>query len=553
MIRSYEDIESEIRAFEEAERRRLQLDAPAAAHWIDRNPQAFSRADRAHTTILFGGLTLAHDQLVRAALAGLGYNMQPLDVPDTEALRFGKEFGNRGQCNPTYFTVGNLVKYLVHLRDREGLSVEEIVRTRVFFTAGACGPCRFGTYATEYRKALRDAGFEGFRVLLFQQQGGLRQATGEEAGLDLSPRFFVALLKALLIGDALNLAGYRIRPYELDAGETDRALEDCKRFVAEALMKRRSVLVAAWKCRRRLSAIRVNRLQPKPKVAIIGEFWAMTTEGDGNYRLQRFLEQEGAEVDIQPITAWLLYNIWEHSFDTRRRMTLRKDDGGPFGLEGTTPRKKLALLKIADRALRTAFAVFTKTIGVGGYHLSDMDEIALISHQYYDNHLRGGEGHMEVGKLIQHVEQRKSHMVISVKPFGCMPSSGVSDGVQSLVTAKHPDAIFCAIETTGDGAVNVQSRVLMDLFKARQKAQQEYQHLLDASHFTQPEAEARAAGARFRSAVFYPRHATAGTASNMLVALQPRLAGVARQRRPPVVARSRGPAKHGVIPLTPVN
>ena len=103
-----------------------------------------------------------------------------------------------------------------------------------------------------------------------------------------------------------------------------------------------------------------------------------------------------------------------------------------------------------------------------------MDEIATISHQYYDNHLRGGEGHMEVGKLIQSVEQRKAHMMISVKPFGCMPSSGVSDGVQSLVTARHPDAIFCAIETTGDGAVNVQSRVLMYLFKARQKAQQEY-------------------------------------------------------------------------------
>ena len=197
----------------------------------------------------------------------------------------------------------------------------------------------------------------------------------------------------------------------------------------------------------------------------------MTTEGDGNYKLQRFLESEGAEVDIQPLTAWLLYSIWEHAWDTKQRMTLRHDDEGNFGLKGTNPRKKLAMLKIAEQVLRGAFALYSKTLGLGGYHLSDMDEIATISHQYYDNHLRGGEGHMEVGKLIQHVEQKKSHMVISVKPFGCMPSSGVSDGVQSLVTAKHPESIFCAIETTGDGAVNVQSRVLMDLFKARQKAQ----------------------------------------------------------------------------------
>ena len=46
-------------------------------------------------------------------------------------------------------------------------------------------------------------------------------------------------------------------------------------------------------------------------------------------------------------------------------------------------------------------------------------------------------------------------------------SSGVSDGVQSLITSKYPQSIFCAIETSGDGKVNVQSRVQMFLFKAR--------------------------------------------------------------------------------------
>lgn len=567
-VLDYGQIEAEVKAFEDAERRRLGLEDAPIDHWVDAKPQTFTRAQRAHTTILFGGLTMAHDQLVRAALAGLGYDIQPLDVPDTESLRYGKEFGNRAQCNPTYFTVGNLVKHLVHLRDREGLPVDEIIRTRVFFTAGACGPCRFGTYVTEYRKALRDAGFDGFRVLLFQQQGGLRQATGEDAGLEFSPRFFITLLKALLAGDVVNLIGYRIRPYEVEPGATDRALDDCKQYLSAAFMKRGSVLRALWRSRRRLAAVRVNRLQPKPKVSIIGEFWAMTTEGDGNYRLQRFLEREGAEVDIQPITAWLLYNIWEHTWDTRRRMTLRADDGGNFGLQGTNPRKKLALLALAGRVLRASFAVYARAIGLGRYELSDMDEIATISHQYYDNHLRGGEGHMEVGKLIHAVEHRKSHMVISVKPFGCMPSSGVSDGVQSLVTARHTDAIFCAIETTGDGAVNVQSRVLMYLFKARQKAQQEYDALRQASGRSRQELEDLARRRPYAGALFYPPHHVAGTASNTLVALDPRLAASVSVARPRAAAPAAAPARaprpspmpghspvafrDGVIRLTPV-
>ena len=560
-VLDYDQIEAELKAFEDAERRRLGLDDDPIDHWIDANPQTFTRAERAHTTILFGGLTMAHDQLVRAALAGLGYDMQPLDVPDYESLRYGKEFGNRAQCNPTYFTVGNLVKHLIQLRDRDGLPVDEIIRTRVFFTAGACGPCRFGTYVTEYRKALRDAGFEGFRVLLFQQQGGLRQATGDDPGLDLSPRFFITLLKALLAGDVLNLIGYRIRAYEIEPGATDRALADCKQLLSAAFLRRGSLLRALWQSRRRLAEVRVNRLQPKPKVSIIGEFWAMTTEGDGNYQLQRFLEREGAEVDIQPITAWLLYNIWEHAWDTRRRLTLRSEDGGLFGLKDTNPRKKLALLALAERVLRASFAVYARVIGLGGYHLSDMDEIATISHQYYDNHLRGGEGHMEVGKLIQFVEQRKSHMVISVKPFGCMPSSGVSDGVQSLVTARYADAIFCAIETTGDGAVNVQSRVLMYLFKARQKAQQEYDALRQTSGRSQQQLEDLVRRRRLARSLYYPPHHVAGTASNLLIALDPRLAAsVSRRPAPPArVPRPSAAVGHsplafrdGIIRLTPV-
>src|SRR5204863_950879 len=144
----YAEIEKELAAFEAEERRRLGLEEEKVEHWHDANPQAFTRAERETTTILLGGLTLAHDTLVTGALSGLGYTVQALDCPDLEALRFGKEFGNRGQCNPTYFTVGNLVKHLSRLRDKEGMPVPEIIRKHVFVTAGACGPCRFGTYVT---------------------------------------------------------------------------------------------------------------------------------------------------------------------------------------------------------------------------------------------------------------------------------------------------------------------------------------------------------------------------------------------------------------------
>jgi predicted nucleotide-binding protein (sugar kinase/HSP70/actin superfamily) len=476
---SIEAIEAQLKQFELEERKRLGLPIENAQHWFDAVPREFTREQREHTTILVSGLTMAHDLFIQAALRGIGYKVLAMDVPDNDALQYGREYGNRGQCNPTYFTVGNLVKYLDGLRDR-GMSKDDIVKNHVFITAGACGPCRFGTYVTEYRKALRDSGFDGFRVLLFQQTGGLKQATGDGVGLEMNPKFFWAVIRAILIGDCLNALGYRIRPYEVEPGAADRALEISKRIISQAFENNTSLARALWQARRTLGAVKVDRTRPKPRVGIIGEFWAMTTEGDGNYGLQRFLEAEGAEPEIQLVIAWLLYMIWQGRYDTAQRSSLRgvdkaKDEhgGSKFSLKGVDVRKRVASLWAGEKVLRGLFQTFAKAMGLNDYHLPNMDEIAEVSHAFYDNNLRGGEGHMEIGKLIQNVAYAKVNMTLSVKPFGCMPSSSVSDGIQSFITELYPQGIFLPIETNGDGAVNVYSRVQMQLFKAKQLAQKE--------------------------------------------------------------------------------
>lgn len=488
------DLDAELAKFEAEERRRLGLPANDAAHWIDEVPNTFTKAQRAHTTVLVSGLTMAHDLFFQAGLRGIGYKVLALDCPDNDALQFGREFGNRGQCNPTYFTVGNLVKYLTHLRD-EGMSTQDIVDNHVFVTAGACGPCRFGTYVTEYRKALRDSGFDGFRVLLFQQTGGLKQATGEEVGLEMNPTFFWAIIKGVLIGDVLNALAYRIRPYEVVAGATDEAMEEAKRLICDALEFNKNIAFALAKARKVMGAVKVDRTRVKPKVAIIGEFWAMTTEGDGNYGLQRFLESEGAEVEIQLVTAWLLYMMWQSKFDTENRAKLRGVDdkgvhGSKFSLDGVDVRKRLLSLKAAEGVVRGLFQTVAHGLGLYDYHLADMDELAQVSQAFYDNNLRGGEGHMEVGKLIMNIAKSKVNMTLSVKPFGCMPSSSVSDGVQSLITEMYPQGLFLPIETNGDGAVNVYSRVQMQLFKAKQLANKEVDKALADTGMTRDEVQA---------------------------------------------------------------
>ena len=76
------------------------------------------------------------------------------------------------------------------------------------------------------------------------------------------------------------------------------AIEEAKRLVGDALQRGGSVVAALLRARKILSLVPLDRSRVKPKVSVIGEFWAMTTEGDGNYHLYEFLEEQGAEYQI---------------------------------------------------------------------------------------------------------------------------------------------------------------------------------------------------------------------------------------------------------------
>jgi hypothetical protein len=103
------------------------------------------------------------------------------------------------------------------------------------------------------------------------------------------------------------------------------------------------------------------------------------------------------------------------------------------------------------------------------HHLVPQDELARLAHPFYHQLTRGGEGHLEVGKNVYYTVNHLCHMVLALKPFGCMPSSQ-SDGVQSAVINKFKDMVFLPIETSGEGEVNAHSRVQMALGEAKVKA-----------------------------------------------------------------------------------
>ncbi|MCX4246878.1 2-hydroxyglutaryl-CoA dehydratase [Paraliomyxa miuraensis] len=484
----------------------------------------FTADQRPFTTMLFGGFTFRHEYLIQAHFQRLGYNVEPLPTPNTDAFQKGKEYGNNGQCNPTYFTVGNLVQYLEYLRDEQGMSTQEIIDKYFFITAGACGPCRFGMYEAEYRLALRNSGFDGFRVMLFQQKGGLKQGD-VKAGLEMNADFFMGLVTCINMGDLLNELANQIRPYEVVPGQTDRVLAEALQFMGDAIKqippaqvsgKLREILASQSEgaldkldlvvkfldllttedytaplreVARRMNEIEVDRLQPKPVVKVTGEFWAQTTEGDGNFNMFRFLQGEGAEIITEPIATWITYLMWQEKIKAADRRALDEAEGElkwydvrkRVQLESKYYKKR-AMMAFADKVYRREYDRLRGALGGTTHAIVDMFEMEELAHKFYHTRSEGGEGHLEVAKNIYYTVKGIAHMVLSLKPFGCMPSTQ-SDGAQSAVINHFKDMIYLPIETSGEGEINAHSRVQMALGEAKAKAKVEFFGVVEGSGY----------------------------------------------------------------------
>jgi predicted nucleotide-binding protein (sugar kinase/HSP70/actin superfamily) len=578
VLKSRQDIEADIARRLAAERERLEQRAGLRAevnHFQRPAERSFTAAERDKVTVLIGGLTWKHERLIKSVFQSAGHKVEIMPVPDVPSFQLGKEYGNNGQCNPTYFMVGHLIKFLQGL-EAKGMSRQEIIDNYVFFTAGSCGPCRFGMYEAEYRLGVQNAGFDGFRILLFQQNDGIKAASGEP-GLKFTVDFGLGALNALNLGDVMNDVTCQIRPYEVNPGETDRVVGEAMEELSARMRDRQMFEILerapAWMAtllgtqkvlrntlntcgkigdhwygrqtrdaletaRERLEQIEVDRLRVKPLVKVTGEFFAQTTEGDGNFKMFAFLEREGAQVMVEPVGNWIMYLLWQarERYLERRRVEAVKLPWWQLHVRAGREmrhRSRLASYAIGRRIFERQYERLVEQLGDIGHRLTDMQELADLAKPYYHRLARGGEGHLEVAKNIYYTVHKKAHMVLSLKPFGCMPSSQ-SDGVQSAVMNHFKDMIFLPIETSGEGEINAHSRVQMALGEAKAKAKTEFQQALDSTGKRLDDIRSFVAEYHELRRPFYPvphRHGITGTAANFILHVSDLMDGRARLRK----------------------
>lgn len=455
------------------------------------------RADRSECTILFSGLTDRHDRLIAAALRPLGYRLDALGAPDREALGLGKTLGNPGVCHPAHFMAGRVLARLRQL-EGSGLSRQEIAARYAMGTVTSCGPCRLGLYRNEIEEVFRHAGFGDLRVVLLEQRPS---RAGVDAGVEVDLPFINGFATAVMLADLINELRRGLRPYEREGGAVEHALDGIEERltgllaaggeagkdggrVRTMLRVRRQVREALVRACQVLHPIRLDRLRVKPVIKVTGEFWAHTTEGYGNYHLYDFIESQGGETLAEPVTNWVRL-LLDHS---RREATDRWRNARVHGW-----RERLRVMpavageyaqaRIGERLLVGQFERLRRAAGGLAPPLYDQRRMRRLAEKFYNPRATAGEGHMEVAHSLYYLLEGHAHAVVSVKPFGCMPSTQ-SDGVQAAIVARHPDALFLSIETGDDGEINALSRVQMIIWEAARRAQEEFDRELAQTGYT---------------------------------------------------------------------
>lgn len=448
-------------------------------HYTAYRPKPFKREERENVTILYGGLTWKHERLIQGAMHNLKYKAEPLPNIAREDLDAGKELIDVGACCPTIFTTGSLVNFLK--KEVAAHGKQEVKDNYVFLTAGACGPCRFGQYHESYAMALDGLGLRDFRLFLLAQDE-LDQGPANGGGLEINLPLSLGIIWGILCGDVLTDLEYLTRPYEVHAGQTDKVLKQSVEYLYQVFRERpdhgAKYGTLAWhllgsyftraldEVRKMWQEIEVDHLRVRAKVKITGEFWLQTHEGDGNYNIKRWLEQEDSEVVPPPVAVWLHYLLHptirklEHRHSTSRH-----------------PRVEELTLQALERIYRWTYNRLRKALGNLPNELPDQEELRRLAEPFYHFELRGGEGHMLIGKALHAYHHKKAHMVCELSPYSCMPNT-MSIGSMANVIGKYPDLLYAPIEVKGDSEVHALSRCQMVLTEAKRRAQEQFEEVL---------------------------------------------------------------------------
>ena len=332
-------------------------------------------------------------EAVAAVLRSAGINARALRIADKDVLHEGRVNASCKECLPYMVTTGSFLHYLKHRKDPHKV-------TLCFLPTGG-GPCRLGQYCVALDQVIHRHELNNVAVFTLTDENGY-------AGLGSRKllRAWQAIMTADIFGDIRSLLSVAACDRSRALVELEAAWKEIIAYFEGKLSTRFSVLLAI--IAKRLSTIALKTdISSVPTLSLIGEIYVRNDEFSRK-NIVDYLEANGFFVKVAPIAEYLCYSNYVVNSGLGERVFTVK--------EQLKMRITAEIQEWWERRIKTLFSR-------SGLYRFEMIEIAktIESAQHLMNVNFRGEAILTVGLGLREIVD-ESCGVISIGPFGCMPS-----------------------------------------------------------------------------------------------------------------------------------
>jgi predicted CoA-substrate-specific enzyme activase len=358
-------------------------------------------------TLLFPSMGEPTVEMLGAVFRGKGFHSFVQPPVDEQILKIGRANTTCKECLPLILTTGVLLNYTYNVK-----KADEIV---AYFMPTGSGPCRFGQYSVFMKDLINRLQIPDVAVFSLSSENGY-------IGLDNSFRLrtWWAGVIADVLEDIRSLllanAKHPQRAIEIYREEIVGLTLELQRGSYESLQRR------LGKSMDRFAAI--PQLRPPrdvPTIALVGEIF-VRRDALSRQSITERLAERGFATICSPVTEWLLYTDY-----------LVEKNLVPHGLSYWEKVKFGLIKKYVGRYTRNLNSVMEKS----GLVLSspvNVDEILRAASPFISPHLVG-EAILTVGSALLEVATNACG-VISIGPFGCMPSRVAESVLNSVMHSR---------------------------------------------------------------------------------------------------------------------
>ena len=407
----------------------------------------FTKEMKKEYTILMPQMLPIHFGMFQKMLQLEGYNVVQLNNEGQAVVDEGLKYVHNDTCYPALLVIGQFLDAIKH----GGYDPHKVA----LFITQTGGGCRASNYIHLLRKALEKAGMGYIPVISISF--GLEKNPGFHLTIPLLRR----LIYAMMYGDLIMNVANQVRPYEVNAGETDALVETWKnrlidRFQQGKGMSRKQMQAGFKEICDAFKAVPVENFGSKVRVGVVGEIYVKFSSL-GNNQLEKFLLSEGAEPVVPGLTDFLIFKIFN-----------REVDVNIYG--GKWIKKKVC--QIFKGYVEQCQQDMIDALNNSHYFKAPgtFEDLHRLVHGYLGEGCKMGEGWLLTAEMLELIHSGTPNIVCA-QPFGCLPNHIVGKGMVRRLKDDYPDSNIVAIDYDPSATkINQENRIKLMLANGKAMA-----------------------------------------------------------------------------------